>query len=87
MAGRIPIWFDGGVRSGIDALKALALGADLVFVGRPILWGLATQGQQGVEAVLDLLDDELKRAMVLSGVASISEIKKKEIIHLRAPKL
>ena len=52
----IPIYFDGGVRRGTDVLKALALGADCVFVGRPILWGLATNGQQGVERVLEILN-------------------------------
>lgn len=41
---KIPVWFDGGVRSGADVLKALALGADIVWVGRPILWGLACEG-------------------------------------------
>ena len=43
--GIVPIWFDGGVRKGTDVLKALALGADIVFIGRPIIWGLAAQGQ------------------------------------------
>ena len=73
MKGKIPIFFDCGVRSGTDALKALALGADMVFVGRPIIWGLATLGQEGVEAILDILNDELKRSMILSGVANLKE--------------
>ena len=46
--GEVPILFDGGVRSGIDILKALALGADYVFLGRPFVWGLAVNGQKGV---------------------------------------
>ena len=46
--GEVPILFDGGVRSGIDILKALALGADYVFLGRPFVWGLAVNGQKGM---------------------------------------
>jgi isopentenyl diphosphate isomerase/L-lactate dehydrogenase-like FMN-dependent dehydrogenase len=53
---KVPIYFDGCVRKGSDALKALALGADCVFVGRPILFGLATDGQRGVENVLEILN-------------------------------
>jgi 4-hydroxymandelate oxidase len=65
---------DGGVRRGTDALKLLALGADLVAVGRPILWGLAAGGAEGVQRVLEILRDELSRAMALSGCRSIDEI-------------
>ena len=57
LRGIVPIWFDGGVRKGTDVLKALALGADLVFIGRPVIWGLAVNGQKGVETVLDLIDN------------------------------
>ena len=74
LKGIVPVWFDGGVRKGTDALKALALGADLVFVARPIVWGLAALGQDGVEGVLNVLDDELKRAMILAGVSNVKEI-------------
>ena len=62
--GRIPIWFDGGVRNGRDILKALALGADFVWVGRPTLWALACEGQKGVENMLKILNNELKEAML-----------------------
>lgn len=58
---------DGGVRQGTDVLKALALGARAVFVGRPVLWGLACGGRQGVEQVLGMLREELKLAMQLAG--------------------
>jgi 4-hydroxymandelate oxidase len=65
---------DGGVRRGIDVLKGLALGADLVAVGRPILWGLAVGGADGVQRVLEILRDELSLAMALAGCRSIEEI-------------
>ncbi len=65
---------DGGVRRGIDVLKGLALGADLVAVGRPVLWGLAVDGADGVQRVLEILRDELSLAMALTGSRSLSEI-------------
>ncbi len=74
VAGRGLIVVDGGVRRGIDVLKALALGADLVAVGRPVLWGLAVGGADGVQRVLEILRDELSLAMALSGCRSIGEI-------------
>ena len=74
VAGRVPILLDGGVRRGLDVLKALALGACAVQVGRPILWGLAAAGQQGVELVLTLLRQELDLAMALAGCPDIKSI-------------
>jgi 4-hydroxymandelate oxidase len=65
---------DGGIRRGIDVLKAIALGADLVAVGRPILWGLAADGSDGVRRVLEILVDELSRSMGLAGCRSIDDI-------------
>ena len=65
---------DGGVRRGIDVLKGIALGANLVAVGRPVLWGLAVDGADGVRRLLEILRDELSLAMALSGVRSVGEI-------------
>lgn len=65
---------DGGVRRGIDVLKGLALGADLVAVGRPVLWGLAAAGAEGVERVIGILREELSLAMALAGCRSVDEI-------------
>lgn len=68
-----PIFVDGGIRRGTDVLRALALGARGVFVGRPILWGLAAAGSEGVAAVLALLERELELAMKLTGVRRITD--------------
>src|SRR5919106_314492 len=65
---------DGGVRRGTDVLKALALGAHLVALGRPVLWGLAVDGAGGVQRVIEILRDELSLAMGLAGCRSISEV-------------
>jgi isopentenyl diphosphate isomerase/L-lactate dehydrogenase-like FMN-dependent dehydrogenase len=72
--GRVPVLVDGGVRRGTDVLKALALGAAAVMVGRPTCWGLAAAGEEGVLGVLEILRAELENAMELAGVASASEI-------------
>ena len=65
---------DGGVRRGLDVLKGLALGADLVAVGRPVLWGLAVDGAGGVQHVLEIVREELSLAMALAGCRTIGEI-------------
>lgn len=64
---RVPILFDGGVTKGSDVFKALAVGADMVFVGQPIVWGLGIGGTKGVEKVLRIYEDELQKVMMLSG--------------------
>jgi 4-hydroxymandelate oxidase len=70
-AGRVPVLVDGGVRRGSDVLKALALGASAVMLGRPVLYALALGGEQGVVDALRLLHDELALAMALCGVQSL----------------
>lgn len=72
--GRSEVYLDGGVRRGTDVLKALALEARAVFVGRPVLWGLAVDGAAGAEHVLKLLREELERAMALAGCPSVESI-------------
>jgi 4-hydroxymandelate oxidase len=68
--GRVPLLVDGGVRRGTDVIKALALGADAVAIGRPIIWGLAAAGEEGVARVLALLRAELTNALTLCGCDS-----------------
>ena len=71
---RCEIYVDGGIRRGSDALKAIALGARAVLVGRPILWGLTVAGQEGVLSVLEILRRELDEAMLLCGSTNLKEI-------------
>ena len=78
--GRIPVLVDGGFRRGTDVFKALALGATAVGIGRPYIWGLSAFGQQGVERVLDILNNELRLAMVGCGARNIKEITPASII-------
>jgi isopentenyl diphosphate isomerase/L-lactate dehydrogenase-like FMN-dependent dehydrogenase len=74
VAGRIPVLMDGGVRRGTAVLKALALGASAVLVGRPMVWGLAVAGEDGVADVLRILREELQNAMALVGCRMVGEI-------------
>jgi 4-hydroxymandelate oxidase len=74
VAGRAPVLLDGGIRRGTDVLKALALGASAVLIGRAYLWGLAADGESGVRRVLDLLHGELALAMALSGCQSAAAV-------------
>lgn len=72
--GRAEVIVDGGIRRGVDILKALALGAKAVLLGRPVLWGLAVGGEAGVTHVIEILRDELDLAMALSGCAKLQDI-------------
>ncbi len=72
--GRIPLLLDGGIRRGTDVLKALVLGASAVAIGRPVLWGLALDGEAGVESVLEMLHSELERALTLCGCSSLRDL-------------
>ncbi len=83
VGGRLPIIIDGGIRRGTDAFKALALGATAVGIGRPYIWGLGAFGQAGVERALQILDTELRLAMVGCGTTSLKAITSKAIIDTR----
>lgn len=78
--GRIPVLFDGGIRRGTDVLKALALGADMIMIGRPIIYALATAGALGVAHTLKIINEELEIAMVLTGCNNIKDIKNIRLI-------
>ena len=79
-AGRVEVYVDGGVRRGTDVLKALALGARAVLIGRPYLWGLAVDGEAGVARVIELLRSELERSMTLAGCARIADISRRLVV-------
>ncbi|WP_424638434.1 alpha-hydroxy acid oxidase [Embleya sp. AB8] len=74
VAGRVPVVLDGGVRRGTDVVKALALGASAVGIGRPVMWALAEGGEQGVRRLLELLRDELDDALALCGASGLAEL-------------
>jgi 4-hydroxymandelate oxidase len=78
--GRIPVLVDGGVRRGTDVLKALALGATAVGIGRPYCWGLAAFGQPGVEAVLDILQREFETIMKQVGAIKLKDVTRTSVI-------
>ncbi|XP_054930945.1 2-Hydroxyacid oxidase 1-like [Dermacentor andersoni] len=71
---RMEVYMDGGVRSGADAVKALSIGARAVFIGRPIFWGLAYRGKQGVDKVLDILRSEFNLTIQLLGVPNAKDL-------------
>ena len=74
ITGKIPVLFDGGIRRGTDILKALAIGADAVCIGRAYCYGLGAGGQAGVERAIQILQEELVRNMKLTGVTSIQQL-------------
>eukprot|EP00268_Persea_americana_P064098 TRINITY_DN839_c0_g1_i4.p1 TRINITY_DN839_c0_g1~~TRINITY_DN839_c0_g1_i4.p1 ORF type:complete len:396 (+),score=72.19 TRINITY_DN839_c0_g1_i4:190-1377(+) len=78
--GRVPVFLDGGVRRGTDVFKALALGASGIFIGRPVLFSLAAEGEAGVRKVLQMLRSEFELTMALSGCTSLKEITRNHIV-------
>ena len=82
VGGKIPVHVDGGIRHGTDVFKALALGADFVWIGRPVLWGLAYKGQEGVEICLRLLSDEFRLCMGLAGTIRVGDISKEYLMKV-----
>ena len=79
VGGRVPVLIDGGVRRGTDVLKALALGATAVGIGRPYVWGLASFGEPGVDRVLEILDDEFITIMRQVGALNINQITRENV--------
>ncbi|MED1792197.1 alpha-hydroxy-acid oxidizing protein [Brevibacillus nitrificans] len=80
--GRIPVLLDSGVRTGADVVKAIALGATAVLIGRPFMFGLAVAGEKGVASVLDTLINELDVSVALSGSNSVAELNRSILIRL-----
>jgi L-lactate dehydrogenase (cytochrome) len=74
VAGRMPVLVDGGVRSGLDLVRMLALGADFVLLGRAWAYALAASGQAGVAHVLELIEAEMRVAMALTGTTNVADI-------------
>jgi len=83
--GRAEVLVDGGVRRGTDILKALALGARAVLIGRPYIWGLAVAGEEGVKRVLSILRFELELAMALAGCPAVADIGRGLVVGRAAP--
>jgi 4-hydroxymandelate oxidase len=82
VGGRIPLLLDGGIRRGTDVVKALALGASAVAIGRPVIWGLAVDGTAGVVRVLEMLRAELERALTLCGCPSPRDVSR-DLVRVR----
>lgn len=80
---QVPVIFDSGVRRGSDVFKAIASGADLVAMGRPVIYGLALGGAQGVESVFNHLNDELKIIMQLAGTKTVADIKNAKLLNIK----
>jgi 4-hydroxymandelate oxidase len=85
VAGKAPILIDGSFRRGADILKALALGARAVMLGRPALWALAAYGSAGVQAVLELLQTELARDMAMCGKPNLKSLDP-ALVKIHAPR-
>ena len=77
----IPVMFDGGIRQGTDIFIALALGAKMVFIGRPALYGLACQGQAGVENIIKILKHEFELTLRNTGAKTINDITRDMVVH------
>ncbi|KAJ9072084.1 Hydroxyacid oxidase 1, variant 2 [Entomophthora muscae] len=80
--GEIEVYLDGGIREGTDVIKALAIGAKAVFVGRPIVWGLSCEGEKGLSKVFEILDAELKLSLALCGVKDVNELNRSHIANI-----
>ncbi len=84
VGGEVPVILDGGVRRGTDVVKAVALGAQAVMIGRPVVWGLAAGGEQGVADVLGLLQEEVRLALALVGCVSPEDVSRGHVCRARS---
>jgi 4-hydroxymandelate oxidase len=82
---RAEVYVDGGIRTGADVAKALALGARAVMVGRPVLWGLCVDGAVGAAALLSLLGTEFEAALAFCGAASVAELTRDLVVRVAGP--
>ena len=80
---KVDVYMDGGVRNGSDVLKALALGAKMTFIGRPVVWGLAMSGQAGVAKTLSIMYEEFDNCLGLSGCTRVDEVAKQDLLYKR----
>jgi isopentenyl diphosphate isomerase/L-lactate dehydrogenase-like FMN-dependent dehydrogenase len=85
VGAELEVFVDGGVRRGTDVLKALALGARAAMIGRPVLWGLAAAGEQGVRDVLEMFHREIALAMTLAGCADCGQVTREHVQRGSAP--
>jgi 4-hydroxymandelate oxidase len=83
VAGKVPVLVDGSFRRGTDILKALALGAQAVAVGRPVMWGLAAYGAEGVQGVIEMLQTELARYVAMCGKSNVKMLGR-DVVHVHA---
>ena len=81
VGGAVPVLLDSGIRSGGDIIKALALGAKAVLIGRPVAWGVGAFGVPGVERVFNILAEEMQRVLVMTGVARVRDVTKEILIR------
>ncbi|KAL5278728.1 HAO1.2 family protein [Megaselia abdita] len=81
VGGQMTVMLDSGIRGGPEVFKALALGAKQVFVGSPVIWGLAIDGEDGVHSLLEMIKNEFEVVMTLAGSSNLTEIKRGQVVH------
>jgi L-lactate dehydrogenase (cytochrome) len=83
--GKAPLLFDSGVRTGLDILRALAIGADFVLVGRPFIYGTCAHGEAGAELVATILKDDLANNMIQTGAQTIAQLRELTVTRAGQP--
>jgi (S)-2-hydroxy-acid oxidase len=77
----IEVYIDSGFHRGTDILKAIAFGADYVFIGEPVVWAMSNGGYEGVKEMMEMVTEELRIAMVLTHCMDVNEVKEEKVIH------